>query len=235
MMSSSQWTAASSFNSASRHCLLALCSFVPDPTACRTWGHSCRRSKQHRGLLCRSPHPLDRDGAPTKAFEPSLFVWATVMSRPTDDRAIVDAGLRRSAFDSGPPAATYERASDEHGRLGIHQPPQDRRQDPPRPRPLRPDRQPLRLVRLRPRQPRRAALAHHRERCGLLNPSIGQSGNRPQCSSKRRIASSEQTPTKSLHSQVDPSRTSFGKSPQQSVTQDEHSPVSVPDIGKPAG
>ncbi|MGC2203707.1 MAG: hypothetical protein WA633_26625, partial [Stellaceae bacterium] len=29
---------------------------------------------------------LDRDGAPTKAFEPSLFVWATVMSRPTEDR-----------------------------------------------------------------------------------------------------------------------------------------------------
>ena len=33
---------------------------------------------------------LDRDGAPTKAFEPSLFVWATVMSRPA------------LAFDSGP-------------------------------------------------------------------------------------------------------------------------------------
>src|SRR5215469_12636517 len=68
---------------------------------------------------------LDRDGAPTKAFEPSLFVWATVMSRPTQDRAIVDAGLKALAFDSGPPlvcdepAATYERASDEHGRLGI--------------------------------------------------------------------------------------------------------------------
>jgi 3-hydroxy-D-aspartate aldolase len=31
---------------------------------------------------------LDRDGAPTKAFEPSLFIWATVMSRPTDDRAV---------------------------------------------------------------------------------------------------------------------------------------------------
>jgi D-serine deaminase-like pyridoxal phosphate-dependent protein len=31
----------------------------------------------------------DRDGEPTKAFEPSLFVWATVMSRPTGDRAIV--------------------------------------------------------------------------------------------------------------------------------------------------
>src|SRR6516165_2950290 len=68
---------------------------------------------------------LDRDGAPTKAFEPSLFVWATVMSRPTQDRAILDAGLKALAFDSGPPvvcdepAATYERASDEHGRLGI--------------------------------------------------------------------------------------------------------------------
>ena len=68
---------------------------------------------------------LDRDGAPTKAFEPSLFVWATVMSRPAEDRAIVDAGLKALAFDSGPPtvwdepAATYERASDEHGRLAV--------------------------------------------------------------------------------------------------------------------
>ena len=67
----------------------------------------------------------DRDGAPTKAFEPSLFVWATVMSRPAEDRAIVDAGLKALAFDSGPPlvcdepAATYERASDEHGRLAV--------------------------------------------------------------------------------------------------------------------
>jgi D-serine deaminase-like pyridoxal phosphate-dependent protein len=68
---------------------------------------------------------LDRDGAPTRAFEPALFVWATVMSRPAEQRAIVDAGLKALAFDSGPPivwdepAATYERASDEHGRLGI--------------------------------------------------------------------------------------------------------------------
>ena len=67
----------------------------------------------------------NRDRAPTKAFEPSLFVWATVMSRPTEDRAIVDAGLKALAFDSGPPtvcdepAATYERASDEHGRLAV--------------------------------------------------------------------------------------------------------------------
>ena len=60
----------------------------------------------------------DRDGAPTKAFEPSLFVSATVMSRPTEDRAIVDTGLKALAFASGPPlvsdepVATYERASD---------------------------------------------------------------------------------------------------------------------------
>ena len=42
--------------------------------------------------------------------------------------AIVDAGLKALAFDSEPPlvcdepAATYERASDEHGRLGIGAP-----------------------------------------------------------------------------------------------------------------
>src|SRR5262249_53043909 len=67
----------------------------------------------------------DHDGEPTKAFEPSLFVWATVMSRPAGDRAIVDARLKALAFDSGPalvcdePAATYERASDEHGCLAV--------------------------------------------------------------------------------------------------------------------
>ena len=51
------------------------------------------------------------------------------MSRPAEDCAIVDAGLKALAFDSGPPlvcdepAATYERASDEHGRLAIAGPP----------------------------------------------------------------------------------------------------------------
>ncbi|HEX3953012.1 MAG TPA: DSD1 family PLP-dependent enzyme [Stellaceae bacterium] len=68
---------------------------------------------------------LDRDGAPIRSFEPSLFVWATVMSRPNDERAIVDAGLKALGMDSGPPtvwdepAATFERASDEHGRIAI--------------------------------------------------------------------------------------------------------------------
>jgi 3-hydroxy-D-aspartate aldolase len=47
------------------------------------------------------------------------------MSRPTEDRAIVDTGLKALAFDSGPPlvwdepATTDERASDEHRKLGI--------------------------------------------------------------------------------------------------------------------
>jgi D-serine deaminase-like pyridoxal phosphate-dependent protein len=102
----------------------------------------------------------DHDGGPFTTFEPSLFVWAPVMSRQAEDLAIVDAGLKALAFDSGPPlvceepAATYERASDEHGRLAVSAatnrlglgdkirliPGQ-----------LRPDRQRLRLVRLRAR------------------------------------------------------------------------------------
>jgi D-serine deaminase-like pyridoxal phosphate-dependent protein len=36
-------------------------------------------------------------------FEQSLFVLAAVMSTPARERAIVDAGLKAFAFDSGPP------------------------------------------------------------------------------------------------------------------------------------
>jgi D-serine deaminase-like pyridoxal phosphate-dependent protein len=54
----------------------------------------------------------DRDGEPTKAFEPSLFVGATVMSRPAEDPAIVDAGLKAPAFDSDPPPVCDEPAAD---------------------------------------------------------------------------------------------------------------------------
>ena len=106
---------------------------APTASSARPAPSSDRRAACTTELQCGSDifmdadfgRNLDRDGAPTKAFEPSLFVWATVMSRPTEDRAIVDAGLKALAFDSGPPlvcdepAATYERASDEHGRLGI--------------------------------------------------------------------------------------------------------------------
>jgi D-serine deaminase-like pyridoxal phosphate-dependent protein len=68
------------------------------------------------------------DGNSTRQFEHSLFVWATVMSRPTDNRAIVDAGLKAVSVDSGMPLlhgydeAEYVRASDEHGKLDIKRP-----------------------------------------------------------------------------------------------------------------
>ena len=59
-------------------------------------------------------------------FEHSLFVWATVMSRPARDRAIVDAGLKASSIDSGMPRVAdaagveYVKASDEHGVLQLN-------------------------------------------------------------------------------------------------------------------
>ena len=58
-------------------------------------------------------------------FEHSLFVWTTVMSCPTPERAIVDAGLKASSVDSGMPrvadvaGADYVKASDEHGVLQL--------------------------------------------------------------------------------------------------------------------
>jgi D-serine deaminase-like pyridoxal phosphate-dependent protein len=58
-------------------------------------------------------------------FEQSLFVWTTVMSRPTSSRAVVDAGLKASSVDSGMPqpwdlpGVDYVKASDEHGVLAI--------------------------------------------------------------------------------------------------------------------
>jgi len=58
-------------------------------------------------------------------FEHSLFVWTTVMSRPTPERAVVDAGLKASSVDSGmprvadDPAVEYAKASDEHGVLRL--------------------------------------------------------------------------------------------------------------------
>jgi D-serine deaminase-like pyridoxal phosphate-dependent protein len=59
-------------------------------------------------------------------FEHSLFVWATVMSRPTAARALVDAGLKASSVDSGMPRiadggpAEYVKASDEHGVIHVN-------------------------------------------------------------------------------------------------------------------
>lgn len=59
-------------------------------------------------------------------FEHSLFVWTTVMSRPSAERAVVDAGLKASSVDSGMPRVAdadgveYLKASDEHGVLKLN-------------------------------------------------------------------------------------------------------------------
>jgi D-serine deaminase-like pyridoxal phosphate-dependent protein len=70
---------------------------------------------------------MDRDygdnqlGEGDIAFEHALFVHARVMSRPAAERAIVDAGLKASAVDSGMPSVwqrpelRYVKAADEHG------------------------------------------------------------------------------------------------------------------------
>jgi D-threonine aldolase len=65
------------------------------------------------------------DGGPFDAYEHALFVYATVMSTPTPERAILDAGLKALAVDSGMPlpwklpGAVYHRPSDEHGVLDL--------------------------------------------------------------------------------------------------------------------
>ena len=59
--------------------------------------------------------------APLPRFQHALFVLTTVMSRPSAQLAIVDAGLKASSVDSGMPAIwqrpglDYTHASDEHG------------------------------------------------------------------------------------------------------------------------
>src|SRR5690606_6595313 len=66
-----------------------------------------------------------RGGGRFDDFEHSLFVLATVMSVPADDRAIVDAGLKSYSAEKGPPwvhgRGDLEAVgvSDEHGKLKI--------------------------------------------------------------------------------------------------------------------
>ena len=63
------------------------------------------------------------DGSGNDQFEHALFVLTTVMSRPSDVRAVVDAGHKSASVDSGPPepfrrpGIVYRRPSDEHGVL----------------------------------------------------------------------------------------------------------------------
>lgn len=68
---------------------------------------------------------LGEDGEYMDTFRQSLFVLATVMSRPVPDRAVVDAGHKAASVDCGLPRvadladATYAGASDEHGTLTL--------------------------------------------------------------------------------------------------------------------
>ena len=126
-------------------------------------------------------YAAQRAGAATSiAFEQSLFVLATVMSAPRPERAVVDAGLKAFAFDSGLPLvlrgarrSTYVKASDEHGVLAVAAgalPPARRRPRLARPRPLRPDGQSLRLDRRRARRARRVRVAGRgARRAGLIH------------------------------------------------------------------
>jgi 3-hydroxy-D-aspartate aldolase len=67
------------------------------------------------------------EGFPAE-FENALFVLATVVSRAAPDRAVVDAGLKALAVDSGMPVVQgrpevdFQRASDEHGLLLLRDP-----------------------------------------------------------------------------------------------------------------
>ncbi len=74
---------------------------------------------------------MDRDYATNQRdpgdlpFEHALFVKTAVLSHPTANRAVVDAGLKASSVDSGMPVvwqrtdAKYLKASDEHGVLEL--------------------------------------------------------------------------------------------------------------------
>jgi 3-hydroxy-D-aspartate aldolase len=68
---------------------------------------------------------LDADGAPVGTFRHALFVLATVMSAPKPGLAVLDAGHKAVAVDSGLPAVwqqpdiRYVSASDEHGKLSV--------------------------------------------------------------------------------------------------------------------
>jgi 3-hydroxy-D-aspartate aldolase len=127
---------------------------------------------------------LDQTGACDMRFENSLFVLTTVMSKTRPDRAVVDAGLKALAFDSGPPRVhgrddvRYASPSDEHGELGRSG---LRRSPSADPRTLRPNSEPSRLVRGRARRPGRTDLAGGRPRgfsldcppsgCWVVKPS----------------------------------------------------------------
>jgi 3-hydroxy-D-aspartate aldolase len=68
---------------------------------------------------------LDDHGRPVSTFQHSLFVLATVMSAAQPGLAVLDAGHKAVAVDSGLPTVwqrpdiKYVSASDEHGKLSV--------------------------------------------------------------------------------------------------------------------
>ena len=90
-------------------------------------------SRVYNELQCGSYVFMDADYARNRLadgslfgdYEHALFVYATVMSLPVPERAIIDAGLKAFAVDSGMPVpwrlpgAAYHRPSDEHGVLDL--------------------------------------------------------------------------------------------------------------------
>lgn len=68
---------------------------------------------------------LDAEGTPVGTFRHALFVLATVMSAPKPGLAVLDAGHKALAVDSGLPVVwqrpdiRYVSASDEHGKLTV--------------------------------------------------------------------------------------------------------------------
>ena len=107
---------------------------------------------------------LDGDGKPIANYEHSLFLYATVMSRTAPSRAVVDAGLKAVAVDSGlptvvgVPGAEYVSASDEHGKLSV---PDD--------------------CRLRPGDKVRLIPGHCDPTCNLHDWFVGYRGDRVEC------------------------------------------------------
>ena len=67
----------------------------------------------------------DKSGGPYREFEHSLFVLASVISTPSTNRAIVDAGLKSISGERGPPwvhgrsGLECSAISDEHGKITV--------------------------------------------------------------------------------------------------------------------
>ena len=68
------------------------------------------------------------DGSNVPQFEHALFIASTVMSATAPGRAVLDAGHKAAAIDSGLPqvwmreGVTYTQANDEHGLLSVSDP-----------------------------------------------------------------------------------------------------------------